>query len=57
MKPIYTWDPETYEAGCIITYGDKTFAGYAIAHPDDRDLAGELSGCNIAELRANISLL
>lgn len=57
QKPIFTWNPDTYEAGCIITYKDKVFAGYAIAHPDDRDLAGELTGSNIAELRANISLL
>ena len=57
IKPIYTWDPEAYEAGCVLYYKDKVFTGYAIAHPDDQDFAGELVGCSIAEMRANIALL
>lgn len=57
IKSVYSWNPETFEAGCILYYNNNTFVGYAIAHPDDRDLAGQLTGCTIAEARANIALL
>lgn len=53
-EPIFTWDPENRTAICAITDGKNTFYGTAYCHPDDLDMMGEKTGCEIAFRRARI---
>jgi hypothetical protein len=56
-EPIFSWDEETGTASCILTDGKKTYTGIAMCHPDDEDMKGEKTGCEIALRRANIDVL
>lgn len=55
-KPIFNWNPEDKIASCIITDKEKIFYGTASCHPDDEDMMGEKTGCEIAFKRASIKL-
>ena len=50
----------TYDHGnslFVIYYNDRSFAGTAICHDDDKDFESERVGLTIAEARANIKVL
>ena len=55
--PIFNWDAETGIASCILSNGEKVFTGFAQCHPDDEDMKGEKTGCEIALRRAKINAL
>lgn len=55
--PIFSWDAETGTASCILSDGEKVFTGFAKCHPDDADMCGEKTGCEIALRRAKINAL
>ena len=55
--PLYTWDPNTGTASCIIEYDGLTFCGIAKCHPNDEDMQSEKVGMYIAELRAKIKFM
>lgn len=57
MKKTFLWDKEQGIASCIIYYKNMQFKGTAICHPEDKDFESEKTGCNIAEMRAEIKYL
>lgn len=56
-EPIFSYDPETKTASCILEGYNQVFVGVANCHPDDFDMANEHTGCEIACRRATIQLL
>lgn len=56
-EPIFTWDEESGVASCILSDGEKVYTGFAQCHPDDNDMKGEKTGCEIAFKRARIHAL
>ena len=56
-KPIFNWDEETGVASCILSDGEKVYTGFAQCHPDDEDMKGQKTGCEIAFRRARINAL
>ena len=55
--PIFDWDNERGSAACVLTDGEKVYTGFALCHPEDMDMAGEKTGCEIALRRAKINAL
>ena len=55
--PMFDWDNERGSASCLFTDGEKVYTGFALCHPDDMDMAGEKTGCEIALRRAKINAL
>lgn len=56
-EPIFNWNEETGFASCILSDGEKVYTGFAQCHPDDIDMKGEKTGCEIAFRRAKINTL
>ena len=56
-EPIFNWDEETGIASCILSDGEKVYTGFAQCHPDDEDMKGQKTGCEIAFRRARINAL
>ena len=56
-EPIFNWDEETGISSCIVSDGEKVYAGFAQCHPDDTDMKGQKTGCEIAFRRARINAL
>ena len=56
-KPIFNWDEEAGVASCILSDGEKIYTGFAQCHPDDEDMKGQKTGCEIAFRRARINAL
>ena len=56
-KPIFNWDEETGISSCILSDGKKVYTGFAQCHPDDEDMKGQKTGCEIAFRRARINAL
>ena len=56
-EPIFNWDEETGVASCILSDGEKVYTGFAQCHPDDEDMKGQKTGCEIAFRRAKINAL
>lgn len=56
-KPIFNWDEESGISSCILTDGEKVYTGFAQCHPDDIDMKGQKTGCEIAFRRARINAL
>ena len=56
-EPIFNWDEETGIASCILSDGEKIYTGFAQCHPDDEDMKGQKTGCEIAFRRARINAL
>ena len=56
-EPIFNWDEETGVASCILSDGEKVYTGFAQCHPDDEDMKGQKTGCEIAFRRARINAL
>ena len=56
-QPTINWDAEKGITTYTIYYKDKSFVGTANCHPDDMDMASELTGTAIAECRATIAYL
>ena len=56
-EPIFNWDEETGIASCILNDGQKVYTGFAQCHPDDEDMKGQKTGCEIAFRRARIDAL
>lgn len=57
MKRHYYFDNEQGTAYCFITDGNKTHAGLAQCHEEDRPFMSERTGLQIAECRAEIAAL
>ena len=55
--PIFTWDENSGMSSCILKDGEHIFTGLAQCHPDDFDMKGEKTGCEIALRRAKINAL
>ena len=56
-EPIFHWDEETGVSSCILSDGERIYTGFAHCHPDDEDMKGEKTGCEIALRRAKIAAL
>ena len=56
-EPIFSWNEETGTASCILGNNEKIYTGFAQCHPDDTDMKGEKTGCEIAFRRARINAL
>ena len=56
-EPIFDWDEETGISSCIVSDGEKVYTGFAQCHPDDEDMKGQKTGCEIAFRRARINAL
>jgi hypothetical protein len=56
-EPIFNWDEEAGIASCIVSDGKKVYTGFAQCHPDDEDMKGQKTGCEIAFRRARINAL
>ena len=56
-EPIFNWDEEAGIASCILSDGEKIYTGFAQCHPDDEDMKGQKTGCEIAFRRARINAL
>lgn len=56
-EPIFSWNEETGTASCILGSNEKIYTGFAQCHPDDVDMKGEKTGCEIAFRRAKIHAL
>lgn len=56
-EPIFNWDEKTGTASCILSDGEKVYTGFAQCHPDDEDMKGQKTGCEIAFRRAKINAL
>ena len=56
-EPIFNWDEETGISSCIVSDGEKVYTGFAQCHPDDEDMKGQKTGCEIAFRRARINAL
>lgn len=57
MKTLYSYDPATGSAECILYFNNQAYYGHATCHPDDKDMESEKTGLSIAESRAFINLL
>ena len=55
--PIFNWDENTGVSSCILSDGEKVYTGFAQCHPDDEDMKGQKTGCEIAFRRARINAL
>ena len=56
-KPFFDFDKESGTAVCVLEKNGKLFLGEAFCHQDDRDMLSEITGCEIANARANIKYL
>lgn len=56
-EPIFHWDENTGVSSCLLSDGEKVYTGFAHCHPDDEDMKGEKTGCEIALRRAKIAAL
>ena len=56
-EPIFHWDENTGVSSCLLSYGERVYTGFARCHPDDEDMKGEKTGCEIALRRAKIAAL
>ena len=56
-EPIFHWDENTGVSSCILSDGERVYTGFARCHPDDEDMKGEKTGCEIALRRAKIAAL
>ena len=56
-EPIFHWDEEAGVSSCILSDGERVYTGFAHCHPDDEDMKGEKTGCEIALRRAKIAAL
>lgn len=56
-EPIFSWDEEKGIASCILSDGKNIYTGFAQCHPEDEDMKGEKTGCEIAYRRAKINVL
>ncbi len=56
-EPIFSWEEESGIASCILSDGEKIYTGFAQCHPDDGDMKGQKTGCEIAFRRARINAL
>ena len=56
-EPIFEWDEESGISSCILSDGEKIYTGFAQCHPDDEDMKGQKTGCEIAFRRARINAL
>jgi hypothetical protein len=56
-QPQYLWHEDPGIAMCEIYYGNLTFTGSAVCHPDDQDMKSKLTGENLAEMRAMVAYL
>ena len=56
-EPIFNWDEDSGTASCILSDGEKIYTGFAQCHPDDEDMKGQKTGCEIAFRRAKINAL
>ena len=56
-EPIFSWEEERGIASCILSDGEKIYTGFAQCHPDDEDMKGQKTGCEIAFRRARINAL
>ena len=56
-EPIFHWDEETGVSSCILSDGERVYTGFAHCHPNDEDMKGEKTGCEIALRRAKIAAL
>lgn len=56
-EPIFTWDENTGISSCLLSDGERVYTGFARCHPDDEDMKGEKTGCEIALRRAKIAAL
>lgn len=56
-EPIFKWDENTGIASCILENGENIYIGMAKCHPDDADMKGQKTGCEIAYRRAQINIL
>ena len=56
-EPIFDWDEEAGISSCIVSDGEKVYTGFAQCHPDDEDMKGQKTGCEIAFRRARINAL
>lgn len=55
-SPMVYWDAETGISKVVITAPDgSVHVGTARCRDEDRDMLSELTGCTIAEIRANIA--
>ena len=57
IVPIYSWDPDSGVATCVIVDRNNTDVRTAKCRPEERDMMGEKTGCTIAEMRAEIQYL
>lgn len=53
-EPKFKWDPSTGVATCILNDGKREYVGYAKCAEEDKDMASEKTGCQIALYRAEI---
>ena len=56
-EPIFHWDENTGVSSCLLSDGERVYTGFARCHPDDEDMKGEKTGCEIALRRAKIAAL
>ena len=56
-QPIFTWDENTGVSSCHLSDGERVYTGFSRCHPDDEDMKGEKTGCEIALRRAKIAAL
>ena len=56
-EPIFNWDEEAGISSCIVSDGEKVYTGFAQCHPDDEDMKGQKTGCEIAFRLARINAL
>ena len=56
-EPIFHWDEDTGVSSCLLSDGERVYTGFARCHPDDEDMKGEKTGCEIALRRAKIAAL
>lgn len=56
-EPIFHWDEDAGVSSCLLSDGEKIYTGFARCHPDDEDMKGEKTGCEIALRRAKIAAL
>ena len=56
-EPIFHWNENTGVSSCLLSDGERVYTGFARCHPDDEDMKGEKTGCEIALRRAKIAAL
>lgn len=54
IEPIFEYNEETCSALCVLSDGINTYIGTAQCHDEDRDMASEKTGYEIAFKRAKI---